>query len=39
MILMASVMGAVVGIGMKMSSSLREGGLCSLRPLSGAGWV
>ncbi len=38
MILMASVIGAVVGIGMKMSSGLREGGYIPFGPfLAGAG--
>ncbi|MES2944521.1 MAG: A24 family peptidase [Pseudomonadota bacterium] len=40
MILMASVIGAVIGIGMKFSSSLREGGYVPFGPfLAGAGFT
>jgi leader peptidase (prepilin peptidase)/N-methyltransferase len=40
MILMASVIGAMVGIGMKSSSGLREGGYVPFGPfLAGAGFT
>ena len=38
-ILMASVIGAIVGIGMKLNSSLREGGVVPFGPFLAMGGV